>query len=76
MLCKPPLNPGPTRTPIAKRYPSTIAVIRIAEHEAIGFSRTKDKLDTSAIYKLLKAQGQENDPTSSFIWKNAAPPWV
>ena len=40
------------------------------------FSRTKDKLDTSAIYRLLKARGQENDPTSSFIWRNAAPPRV
>jgi hypothetical protein len=40
------------------------------------FSRTKDKLDTSAIYRLLKAKGQENDPTSTFIWKNAAPPQV
>ena len=42
----------------------------------LAFSRTKDKLDTLAIYRLLKAQGQENDPTSSFIWKNAAPPRV
>jgi len=41
-----------------------------------AFSRTKDKLDTSAIYRLLKAKGQENDATSSFIWKNAAPPRV
>jgi hypothetical protein len=40
------------------------------------FSRTKDKLDTSAIYRLLKAKGQENDPTSTFIWKNVAPPRV
>lgn len=37
------------------------------------FARTRDKLDTSAIYRLLKAKGQQNDPTSAFIWKNAAP---
>lgn len=40
------------------------------------FSRGNDKLDTSAIYRLLKAKGQENDPASSFIWRNAAPPRV
>jgi hypothetical protein len=27
-----------------------------------AFSRTRDKLDTSAIYRLLKAKGQENYP--------------
>ena len=37
------------------------------------FSRSPDKLDTSTIYKLLKARGQPNDPASTFIWKNAAP---
>jgi len=41
-----------------------------------AFSRTKDRLDTSAIYRLLKAQGHQDDPSSAFIWKNAAPPWV
>jgi hypothetical protein len=40
------------------------------------FSRTPDKLDTSTIYRLLKAKGQPNDPASIFIWKNAAPPRV
>jgi hypothetical protein len=39
-------------------------------------SRTKEKLDSSAIYKLLKARGQAADPASSFIWQNAAPPRV
>jgi hypothetical protein len=39
-------------------------------------SRTKEKLDTSAIYKLLKARGLSADPASSFIWQNAAPPRV
>ncbi|CAD6334964.1 unnamed protein product [Miscanthus lutarioriparius] len=41
-----------------------------------AFSRTKDKLDTSAIYRLLKAQGHQDDPSSAFIWKNATPPRV
>jgi hypothetical protein len=41
-----------------------------------AFSRSRDKLDTLAIYRLLKAKGQQNDPISSFIWKNAAPPRV
>lgn len=40
------------------------------------FSRSPDKLDTSTIYKLLKAKGQPDDPASTFIWKNAAPPRV
>jgi hypothetical protein len=39
-------------------------------------SRSPDKLDTSTIYKLLKARGQPNDPASTFIWKKAAPPRV
>lgn len=40
------------------------------------FSRTPDKLDTAAIYRLLKDKGQGCDPASSFIWRNAAPPRV
>jgi hypothetical protein len=40
------------------------------------FSRTADRLDTSTIYRLLKAMGQSSDPASTFIWKNAVPPWV
>lgn len=40
------------------------------------FSRSNEKLDTSAIYRLLKARGQHDDPASTFIWKNAAPPRV
>lgn len=37
------------------------------------FSRSPDRLDTSTIYRLLKAKGQPDDPASVFIWKNAAP---
>lgn len=33
-------------------------------------------MDASAISSLLKARGQQNDPASSFIWKNGAPPRV
>lgn len=40
------------------------------------FSRTNDKLDTSAIYRMLKVKGQQNDSSANFIWKNAAPPRV
>lgn len=39
-------------------------------------SRSKEKLDTSAIYKLLKARGLSAEPASTFIWQNAAPPRV
>jgi hypothetical protein len=40
------------------------------------FIYDQGKLDTSAIYKLLKARGQNSDPTSEFIWRNASPPRV
>jgi hypothetical protein len=40
------------------------------------FSKSPDKLDSSTIYKLLKAKGQPGDSASAFIWKNAAPPRV
>lgn len=40
------------------------------------FSRTPDKLDTSTIYRLLRAKGQPKDPASTFIWKNTAPLFV
>jgi hypothetical protein len=34
------------------------------------------KLDSSSIYKLLKARQQPADPTSDFIWKNSVPPRI
>lgn len=40
------------------------------------FSKTKDKLDTSVIYRMLKARDQVDSQTATFIWKNAAPPRV
>ena len=40
------------------------------------FSCGPGRLDSSAIYKLLKAKDQASDPSAEFIWKNAAPPRV
>ena len=40
------------------------------------FSKGPGKLDSTAIYAMLKAQGQQSDPASTFIWENAAPPRV
>lgn len=34
------------------------------------------KLDSSAIYRLLKSRQQPSDPSADFVWKNAAPPRV
>lgn len=34
------------------------------------------KLDSSSIYKLLKARQHHADPTSDFIWNNATPPRI
>lgn len=34
------------------------------------------KLDSSSIYKMLKARQHPAEPTSQFIWKNAVPPRI
>lgn len=41
-----------------------------------SFESKPDKLDTSAIYRILKERGQPAEPASAFIWQNAAPPRV
>jgi hypothetical protein len=40
------------------------------------FSKGDWGLDSGALYKLLKARGQLEDPRADFIWHNSAPPQV
>jgi len=40
------------------------------------FFRPDNTLDSGALYKLIKARGQEDNPRAEFIWKNLAPPRV
>jgi exonuclease III len=40
------------------------------------FINPDNSLDTSALYKMIKARGQPSDPRAIFIWKSLAPPRV
>jgi hypothetical protein len=40
------------------------------------FLNSSNGLDSSAIYCLLKAKGQQKDDRAAFVWKNSAPPRV
>jgi hypothetical protein len=38
------------------------------------FAKGDSGLDSGALYRLLKARGQPEDPRANFVWKNSAPP--
>jgi hypothetical protein len=40
------------------------------------FDCGRGKLDSSSIYRLLKARQHAADPASEFIWKNSGPPRI
>jgi hypothetical protein len=40
------------------------------------FFRPDNSLDSGALYKMIKARGQEDSPKAKFVWKSLAPPRV
>jgi hypothetical protein len=77
MLCQSHVKPSSSQTPAATVILQQHSLLCDQPDTRLSpFSCSRDKLDTSAIYRLLKAKGQQNDPASSFIWKNAMPPRV
>lgn len=44
------------------------------DRRVLVFSKGNSGLDSAALYRLLKARGQQGDLRATFIWANAAPP--
>jgi hypothetical protein len=55
---------------------SDVQVTNQPDKRLSQFVDSNGKLDTSTIYKLLKARGEVHDDKAAFIWKSAATPRV
>jgi len=53
-----------------------IKLTAVRDKRSSPFFRPDNSLDSGALYKMIKARGQEDNPRANFIWKSLAPPRV